>query len=328
METEVRAFRAATPVELPAPQVSVVVPFFDEAGNLPALVAELREVLDRLDRPVEVLLVDDGSTDGSVVAARAAVGDDRRFRLLSLHGRFGKSAALAAGRDHSRGGIIVTLDADLQDPPESIPELLAVIDAGSDLAAGRRLDRRCAWHRRLWSLMFNRFLRACSGLDIHDVNCGMKAYRRRVLEAIHMSPGMHRFTPIVAHGHGFRVREVFVPNRPRHAGRTKYGAFRYFEASLGLLGALYVRPSRSPLMSFGALGALLLLAAVAGGAGYALWGTASGTLHVYALLGLGAAGLLGAMLLAVGLVGELILQRCQARRPSQPYVLRPGGDAP
>ena len=307
-----------------APAVSVVVPFFDEATNLPVLIAHLRGTLDGLDRTAEVVLVDDGSADGSAAVALAAIDGDPRFRLLRLRANFGKSAALAAGRDHSRGDVIVTMDADMQDPPAEIPRFLEQIDHGHDLVAGWRRDRRAPWHRRVYTTLFNLCVRACSGIAIHDMNCGMKAYRRPVLDTIHLSRGMHRFTAILAHGHGFRVGELQVANHDRLSGRTKYGAGRYFEAALGLLGALYVRrPSRTPLMSFGPPGIFLLLLSLAGAAVHALWGPRETGEHFTVLLGLAVLFLLGMVLLVSGLVGELVVQRlAQGNRPGLLYAVR------
>jgi hypothetical protein len=315
------------------PQVSVVVPFFDEAANLPVLIARLRPVLDELGRAAEVVLVDDGSGDGSAAAAAAAIGDDRRFRVVRLAANHGKSAAIAAGRDHAKGGVIVTMDADMQDPPEAIPSFLQQLDHQHDVVAGWRVDRRAPWVRRWCSAMFNRCVRAVSGIAVHDMNCGMKAYRRDALDAIHLSRGMHRFTAILAEGSGFRVGEVRVPNRDRLSGKTKYGAGRYFEAALGLLGALYVRkPGRSPLMTFGAIGALLLLAALVGGIAFAIAGPVDVEPRFLVLLALTAAFVLGAALLVAGLVGELILHRLtQSRRRAREepqYTLADARDGP
>jgi glycosyltransferase involved in cell wall biosynthesis len=306
-----------------SPAVSVVVPFFDEATNLPVLIARLKTVLDGLDRATEVVLVDDGSTDGSPAAAEAAIDGDRRFRLVRLRTNYGKSAALAAGRDHSAGEIVVTMDADLQDPPEAIPQFLAAIERGNDVVAGWRLDRRAPWQRRWFSALFNRCVRAVCRVSIHDMNCGMKAYRRRVLEAIHLSRGMHRFTAILAHGNGFRLDELRVPNDARLSGTTKYGAGRYFEAAIGFVGALYVRsPARSPLATFAAPGVVVMLAALVGAGVQALWGSDELTRRFAVWLALVALALLGAMLLVAGLLGELILQRfASSARPGPPYTL-------
>jgi hypothetical protein len=208
----------------------------------------------------------------------------------------------------------------MQDPPEEIPRFLEQIDRGSDLAAGWRRARRAAWHRRVCTALFNRCVRAVSGVDIHDMNCGMKAYRRRVLETIWLSRGMHRFTAVLAHGNGFRVTELQVPNHDRLSGRTKFGGARYFEAAVGLLGALYVRrPSRTPLMSFGGPGVVVLLLALAGAAAHLLWGPADAGDRLVVLLALTALFLLGMVMLVGGLVGELVMQRLTGAGPL--YVL-------
>ncbi len=312
----------------PAPAVSIVVPFVDEVANLPVLVARLKPVLDGLDRRAEVVLVDDGSTDGSPDAAIAAIDRDGRFRLVRLRTNYGKSAALAAGRDHSVGDVVVTMDADMQDPPEAIPRFLALIDDGYDVVAGWRHGRRAPWQRRLGTAMFNRCVRTFGRVAIHDMNCGMKAYRRHALETIHLSPGMHRFTVMLAHGNGFRVGELQVPNDERLSGKTKYGAGRYFEAALGFVAALYVRrPSRSPLMSLGSAGVGAILVSLLAGVAHALWGPTATTARVVVLVTVVALSLLGALLLVSGLVGELILQRLAgSARPAPLYLLHDARD--
>lgn len=326
MESTLRNPRAAATHRAAA--VSIVVPFLNEATNLPVLTAHLKSVLDLVDRSAEVVLVDDGSTDDSWSVALAASEGDRRFRVVRLRANFGKSAALAAGRDHSVGDVIVTMDADMQDPPEEIPRFLAEIDRGNDLVAGWRNGRQAPWPRRVCSALFNHLVRAVSGIRIHDMNCGMKAYRRRVLDSIFLSRGMHRFTVMLALGHGFRVSELPIPNCERLSGTTKFGAGRYLEAALGLVGALYLRrPSRTPLTSFGALGALALLVASCAGGALALWPPADGRTLLVLLVAIAALFLLGAVLLVAGLVGELLLHRLAATtRPAPLYELRETSD--
>lgn len=242
----------------------MVVPFLDERENLPRLVDELRAVIAELGRPVEVLLVDDGSTDGSAEVVERHIDGDGRFRVVRLRRNYGKSAAMAAGRDASRGRILITMDADLQDPPEAIPRFLEAIDAGHDVVAGWRQGRAGPWHRRLLSDVFNWLITRVTGVRIHDVNSGFKAYRREALEAIHLSPGMHRYTAILAHGYGFRVTEVVARHRDRFAGHTKFGLWRYVEALIGFVLALSLcRGLRAPLTALGRTALLLIALALA-----------------------------------------------------------------
>jgi len=305
------------------PSVTILVPFLDERDNLPVLVPQLRTLMDSLTdaglaRAVDAVLVDDGSTDGSADVARAAVRGDARFRVLSLRRHYGKSAAIAAGRDHSTGEVVVTMDADLQDSPDAVPLLLAELAAGYDLVTAWRRNRKDPAHRRAFAAVFNRITTRVAGVPIHDVNSGLKAYRRAVLDALHLSPGMHRFTAIVAHGYGFRIGEVIVDHRPRHAGRTKYGPWRYVEATLGFLTALYVRRlDRSPMTSLGVTGVVLLLLALLGGAALAWAGAATA-----AGLCAAALGVVGVQFVVAALAAELAMQRHAAGRAPAIYLLR------
>lgn len=305
-------------------QVSIVVPFLDERDNLPALIDELRGTLAGVAASVEVVLVDDGSTDGSADVARVLVGSDPRFRLVRLRGNQGKSAAIAAGRDHSRGDVVVTMDADLQDSPAALPRLLAKLDEGYDLVTAWRQNRKDPLHRRAFACIFNRFTTVLAGVPIHDVNSGFKAYRRQVLEAIHLSPGMHRFTAILAHGFGYRVGEVEVEHRKRRSGRTKFGPWRYAEAALGLLAALYVRRvERSPMATLGSVGMWLLVASVAAVSCVVLMPTPR--VRLWGGVVSGVLGLIGLQMLITAIAVELALQRRGAAHAAG-YRLRSDGE--
>ncbi|WP_419191033.1 glycosyltransferase family 2 protein [Saltatorellus ferox] len=247
--------------------VSIIVPFWNEAGNLLRLSEALREALSGQTRSWEVLLVDDGSTDTSVGDAEGIREADEHFRLVSLKTHLGKSAALAAGRDRARGSFIVTIDADLQDPPDMIPVFLDKLDEGFDVVAAVRNKRQEPMHRRAASAVFNRTMKWATGVPLQDMNAGLKAYRKSVIDTIHLSRGMHRFIPVLAHGLGFSVAEVPVQHGERFAGRTKYGPWRYVEtvASLGTVMLLRHGPDAAmhkltrTAALFGAFGTALIL---------------------------------------------------------------------
>lgn len=212
--------------------VSVVSPAHNEAENLPALVAEVAEALAPLDRPWEMIVVDDASTDGSAAVLRRLMAGQPALRVLTLRPRSGQTAALEAGLRAARGRFIATLDADLQNDPHEILRLLPQVAEGEcDFANGWRKDRRDPWLRRASTRIANGVRNRLTHEQIHDSACGLKVFRREVAERVRLFNGLHRFLPTLARMHGFRVAEVPVNHRPRTAGRAKYGVWnRVFKA--------------------------------------------------------------------------------------------------
>jgi glycosyltransferase involved in cell wall biosynthesis len=204
------------------PQLSAVVPAYNEVECMPALLAELRAALDATGRTWEMVLVDDGSGDGTGEAMETARAADARIRVLRLERNAGQSAALAAGLLRARGDVLVTLDADLQNDPADIPALLAALD-GADVVSGVRATREDDWLRRVSSRVANGVRRAVLGDRVTDIGCSLKAYRREVLEGVPMFVGVHRFLPALCGFRGARVVEVRVRHRPRTRGASKYG---------------------------------------------------------------------------------------------------------
>jgi dolichol-phosphate mannosyltransferase len=206
----------------PEPTISVVVPAYNEVESLPTLLGELCPALEATGRSWEIVLVDDGSTDGSTEAIRAAAAGDPRIRPVLLAANGGQSAALAAGFAHMRGRIVVTLDADLQNDPADLPRLLAALE-GADVVSGIRSNRQDSRVRLLSSRIANGFRRAILGDPVTDIGCSFKAYRREVLEGLPMFVGVHRFLPALCVFRGARLVEVGLSHRPRRHGRSKYG---------------------------------------------------------------------------------------------------------
>jgi glycosyltransferase involved in cell wall biosynthesis len=240
------------------PTISVVAPAFDEERSVALLFDELQAALDPLETPWEVVFVDDGSTDGTFGALTRLHDAHDNVRVVRLRRNFGKSAALAAGFEQARGDIVVTIDTDLQDDPAEIPRLLAKLDEGFDLVTGWKSRRRDPWTRRLLSRVFNRLASAVSGLSLHDVNSGLKAYRAEVVHDLRIYGELHRFLPVLAHERGYRVAELPVNHRPRNHGRSRYGVERYLRGFLDLLTVSLVgRYRHRPLHLFGGLGLLL-----------------------------------------------------------------------
>jgi dolichol-phosphate mannosyltransferase len=223
------------------PELSVVVPAYNEAENLPVLLAELRVALEASGRTWEVVLVDDGSTDGSAENMSAAAASDPRVRPVLLAANSGQSAALAAGFAHARGRILVTLDADLQNDPADLPRVLAALE-GADVVSGIRAERRDSALRRLSSRIANGLRRAVLGDPVTDIGCSFKAYRREALEGLPLFVGVHRFLPALCVFRGARLVEVELTHRPRRHGVSKYGVGnRLWRGLHDLLGVRWLK---------------------------------------------------------------------------------------
>ncbi len=238
--------------------ISVVIPVYDEEQSVALLYDELRSALEPLAAPWEAIFVDDGSTDGTFSALTRLHSSEQNVRVVRLRRNFGKAAALVAGFDQAHGEIVVTIDGDLQDDPAEIPRLLAKLDEGFDLVTGWKTHRRDPISRRLLSRIFNRVTSAFSGVRLHDMNCGLKAYRAEVVHGLRLYGELHRFIPVLAHYRGFRIAELPVNHRPREHGRSRYGVERYLRGFLDLLTVSFIgRYRHRPLHLFGGLGLLL-----------------------------------------------------------------------
>jgi glycosyltransferase involved in cell wall biosynthesis len=238
--------------------ISVVVPVYNEEPSLRELVDELAGVLDALDDTWEVIVVDDGSTDGTFATLAQLNAERPGVRVVRLRRNAGKAAALDAGFAEAEGDVVVTIDGDGQDDPAEIRALLAKLDEGYDLVAGWKSTRRDPLVRRLVSRIFNGVTGRVSGVRLHDMNCGLKAMRSEVLEDVRLYGELHRFLPVLVHYRGFRVAEVSVHHRPRRHGRSRYGLERYVRGFLDLLTVTFMGRYRyRPLHLFGGFGLLL-----------------------------------------------------------------------
>ena len=238
--------------------ISVVVPVHDEERTVALLYDELESALQPLEQPWEAVFVDDGSTDGSYAALTRLHSAYDNVRVIRLRKNFGKAAALGAGFAHAEGDVVVTIDADLQDDPAEIPRLLAKLDEGFDLVSGWKTRRRDPLTRRVPSKIFNWVTGRVSGLRLHDLNCGLKAYRAEVVQELRLYGELHRFIPVLAYYRGHRVAELPVNHRPREHGRSRYGIERYVRGFLDLLTVSFIGRYRyRPLHLFGGLGLLL-----------------------------------------------------------------------
>jgi dolichol-phosphate mannosyltransferase len=238
-------------------RVSVIVPVYNPGRNMDDLVESLLgQTLAAGD--YEAIFVDDGSTDGTFSALTRLHDAEQNVIVVRLRRNFGKAAALVAGFDQARGETVVTIDGDLQDDPAEIPRLLAKLDEGFDLVSGWKTRRRDPLSRRILSRIFNRVTSAFSGVRLHDMNCGLKAYRAEVVHGLRLYGELHRFIPVLAHYRGFRIAELPVNHRPREHGRSRYGVERYVRGFLDLLTVSFIgRYRHRPLHLFGGLGLIL-----------------------------------------------------------------------
>ena len=238
--------------------ISVVIPVHDEERSVALLLDELASVLDGAGLQWEAVFVDDGSTDGTFAALTRLHDAHDAVRVIRLRRNFGKAAALQAGFEEARGDVVVTIDGDLQDDPAEIPRLLAKLDEGFDLVSGWKTRRRDPLTRRIPSRIFNWVTGRISGLRLHDLNCGLKAYRAEVVRGLRIYGELHRYLPVLAHYRGFRVAELPVNHRPREHGRSRYGMERYLRGFLDLLTVTFMgRYRHRPLHLFGGLGLAL-----------------------------------------------------------------------
>ena len=241
-------------------ELSIVIPLVNERESLPELVAQLHRVIGGMGVQYEIILVDDGSKDGSWDVITALARADGRVKGIRLGRNYGKSPALNEGFNACAGRVVITMDADLQDDPEEIPELYRMITKeGYDLVSGWKKKRHDPISKTIPTRFFNWTTRRVSGVKLHDFNCGLKAYRSEVVKSIEVYGEMHRYIPFIVHKEGFRkIGEKVVKHHPRRFGKTKFGASRFINGFLDLLTITFVfRFGRKPMHFFGALGTLM-----------------------------------------------------------------------
>lgn len=246
--------------------ISVVTPLLNEQGNIEALYEQITQALGGLYN-YEIIFIDDGSTDSSFEILSRLQKSDPRVRVIQLRKNFGQTAALSAGFAHSRGNIIVAIDADLQNDPADIPRMIDKLNEGYDVVSGwrkKRYDR--ALTRRLPSKVANWLIAGITGVKLHDFGCTLKAYRKDVIAETKLYGEMHRFIPALASWSGDKICEMVVNHRPRTSGAAKYGLGRTFKVMLDLITVKFlVSFSTKPIYIFGGLGLVMLLIAVLGG---------------------------------------------------------------
>lgn len=295
-------------------RISIVIPLYNEDESIKPLYSQIRRVFENSRRPYEIVFVDDGSTDSSLQKIKEICRMDKRCKYISFQKNYGKSAALQMGFKAATGGIIITMDADLQDDPKEIPNLVRKLDEGWDLVSGWKKKRFDPFIKRFSSKFFNFTTRVISGIKIHDFNCGLKAYRKEAADSIMVYGELHRYMPVLAHWNGFSVTEVEVRHHPRMYGKTKFGISRFFKGFVDLLTVVFLtRYIKRPMHLFGFLGAIATFAGI-GVNGYLTYEWLMGQpLSNRPMLFLGMLLIIvGVQFFSTGLLGELMVHNFQS----------------
>ena len=290
-------------------KVSVIIPVFNEVDSIKELYHQIKIGLEQYT-PNEIIFIDDGSSDGSVEAIKKISELDDSVIFIQFHRNYGKSAALSEGFKYANGNYVVTMDADLQDDPSEIKNLINKLEEGYDLVSGWKKDRKDPLSKRLPSKLFNFVTRIVTGVRIHDFNCGLKIYKKAVVKTLELYGGRHRYIPAMAGQKKFKVTEIIVNHRPRIYGETKYGGSRLFHGLFDLISILFLsKYTQSPMYFFGKIGLFTFLT----GLGiemyvlYLKYSLGDPFAKHMALLMLGILIIvIGIQFVSIGLVGEMI----------------------
>ncbi len=298
--------------------ITTVIPVYNEQPSLRELHAQISQVANEKNYELEVVFVDDGSTDGSWTEIARLAAEDSRVRGIRFRRNFGKAAALNAGFAEAKGDIVMTLDADLQDDPNEIPRFLAKMEEDLDVVSGWKQVRHDPWHKVLPSRVFNWMVSWLTDVNLHDHNCGMKCYRREAIEEIRLYGELHRFVPVLAAARGYRVGEISIQHRARQHGHSKYGVARFVKGFLDLLTVKFLTGfGQRPQHVLGAIGLAAFFLGVFGMTFLAAhWGISRLSdnpldhIHLHdrpALLYSVALLLLGGQFMSIGFVAELLI---------------------
>jgi undecaprenyl-phosphate 4-deoxy-4-formamido-L-arabinose transferase len=301
------------------PALSVVIPVYDEVRCLGDLYDRLNQTLKETGQTYEIIFVDDGSRDGSMDVLRALHAQDRAVRVVRFNRNYGQHAAVLAGMARARGDVVVTLDADLQNPPEEIPRLLAGLGAGVDVVGGWRTQRRDRWPRRAASWAVNRVTSAVVGVRMRDYGCMLRAYRRSVVDQILACQETSQFIPALANTFATSVAEVSVAHGPREHGRSRYGLFRLLRLNFDLLTGFSLLPIQVVSLTGIVVAVLGLGFAIFLGLRRLVLGPeVEGVFTLFAILFF----FVGLQILALGLIGEYVGRIYQEVRRRPRYVIR------
>jgi glycosyltransferase involved in cell wall biosynthesis len=306
-------------------KLSVVIPLLNEEESLNPLANEIRKAVKPLNINYEVIFVDDGSNDGSLKVIKDICKQDKRFRYISFRKNYGKSAALQVGFKQVTGDVVVTMDADLQDDPNEIGNLLRKLQEGNDLVSGWKKKRFDPLIKRYSSRFFNYITRIMSGIKIHDFNCGLKAYRVEVTQSIKVYGELHRYMPVLADWNGFTVAEIPVTHHARRYGKTKFGISRFFKGFIDLVTVLFsTRYIKRPMHFFGFFGAFAFIIGlfVNGYLAYE-WGFNHQALSNRPMLFLGMLLIIvGVQFFSFGLLGEMVVHNTMDEKE---YIIKDKG---
>lgn len=293
-------------------KLSIIIPMYNEQESLDSLFLELSDLFGQ-EAKTEIIFINDGSSDNTLSILESKIKNYPSWSIINLYRNYGKSVALQAGFDNSKGEIIATMDADLQDNPKEIHRLIKELENGYDVVSGWKKNRKDPLEKKIASKIFNFFVRVFSGLKIHDSNCGIKVFKREVTEMLTLYGGRHRYIPLLAHQKKFLISEVVVDHREREFGISKYGVKRYSDGFFDFLTILFLgKYMDRPLHFFGSLGFVSVLLGV-GIESYVLYLKYilfdSFQQHI-ALIILGAILIIvGLQLFTFGLMGELIVNK-------------------
>ncbi len=306
----------------PKTDISIVIPLYNEQDSLAELHQRIVKVITSMGRSYEIVFVDDGSTDNSASVIENLISQDSYTKLLQFRKNYGKAAGLAAGFEYASGTYVITMDADLQDDPNEIPNLIAKLEEGYDLVSGWKKIRHDPFIKKHTSKIYNYFTSVFSGLKLHDFNCGLKAYKLDVVKSLHVYGEMHRYLPVMAHHNGFRVTEIPVKHFERKHGKSKFGSARFVRGAFDLLTITFLtKYKKRPLHLFGMLG---LLSSFLGTLVLAYLTYQRIFMNIYLsnrpilLLGI-LLIIVGLQFFSIGLIGEMIIS---VRHDNETYVLK------
>ena len=291
--------------------ISIIVPVLNEEGSLDKFYNETIKSLNEYSN-WEIIIIDDGSDDESYNIMREIADNDSRVSIIQFFKNFGKADALSEGFKQANGDVVITIDADLQDDPAEIPRLVEKIQEGWDVVSGWKKDRKDPISKRLPSKLFNMVTRFLTGIKIHDFNCGLKAYRRKVVKSIDIYGGLHRYIPAIAGQKGFSITEIAVNHRPREFGETKYGGNRLFHGFFDLFTMLFTgKYFDRPLHFFGSIGLVFIFISTISEV-YPIYDKIANGIPFqkhFALIVFGAMIFgLGLWFFSIGLLGELLIK--------------------
>lgn len=303
-------------------KVSIVVPLLDEEESIRPLYQEIRKALRTVSSDYEILFIDDGSKDKSLSIIKDLSRSDNKVHYFSFRSNYGKSAALHVAFKNVTGDAVITMDADLQDDPAEIPNLLKKLEEGYDLVSGWKKKRFDPFIKKFTSKFFNFVTRILSGVKLHDFNCGLKAYRKAVVQSLDVYGEMHRYLPVLAKWKGFSISEIVVKHHPRRYGKTKFGVSRFFKGFIDLITVIFtVRFIKRPMHLFGFFGMISTLA----GFIISAWLTVEKILFNIGInnrpiffLGI-LLIIVGVQFFAIGLIGELIVHNTHSEKE---YVIK------